>query len=168
MARQQRFIDLTGYERLHDVERRIWYSPAAIVLGLIGLAAAAYTFWGLSRGFILPHVGYGVFLATYGLLFAYYFWYRFQRVKCPGCDQIMQPYVTDVDVSLNLKLVRTVEIGGRHYREPWAEDDRRPWVRLMWRVCACEACKTYVNCSRLYLETCTDEELAQIRQRVQR
>jgi len=142
----------------------------AVVIAVLGLAAAAYTFWGMSRGFIVADqqvfVSYALFLAAYGALFFYYFGYRFQRVKCPGCDQIMRPYVTDANESLSLKLLRTVEIGGRHYRPPWDEDDRRPWVRLMAKVRACPKCKKYVNCSRLRLETCTDEELSAIRQRV--
>src|SRR4051812_17131804 len=100
-SKHEPFIELQNYERLHDVERRIWYSPMAIILAAPGLAAAAYTFWGLSQGFIVApqhlFVGYGVFLAAYGALLAYYHAYRFRRVKCPGCDAVMQPYVADLD-----------------------------------------------------------------------
>lgn len=170
MPRQHPTIDLAGYQRLTDLERRIWYSPVAIVLALIGLVAAACTFWGLSRGFILEPqyfiAGYAVFLAAYGALFAYYHAYRFRRLKCPGCEQLMQPYITDIDDSPRLKFLQQVQIAGRYYRRPYDEDDHRPWVRLMIHIRACPECKTFVNCSRLHLQTCTDEELSQIHQRL--
>ena len=170
MARHYPTIDLAGYQRLHDVERRIWYSPAAIVLALIGLCAAAYTFWGLSRGFVLAPqhmmVSYAVFLAAYGALAAYYHAYRFRLLKCPGCEQVMRPYITDLDDSPRLKFLQQVQIAGRYYRRPYDEDDHRLWVRLMIHIRGCPECKTFVNCYRLHLESCTEEELGQIRQRI--
>lgn len=170
ISNHQPSIELRHYERLHEVERRIWYSPIAIGLALVGLVAAGYTFWALSRGFIVVYgqvfAGYAVVLAAYGAMLFYYFGYRFQRVKCPGCGEIMRPFVTDLDESPKLKLLTTIEIGGRHYRQPYDEDDRRPWIRLMAKVRACLECKKYVNCSRLHFETCTEEELGKIRQRV--
>ncbi len=163
-------IDLAGYERLHDVERRVWYSPVAIVLAIIGFAAAGYAFWGLGRGFpVSPQhtfIGYAVFLGVYGCLLAYYYGYRFRRLKCPGCEQLMQPYLTDLGDEGGFGILRQVNISGRSYRPPYHEDDDRPWVRLMLHVRACPDCKKFVSCSRLHFETCSEEELAQIRQRV--
>jgi hypothetical protein len=170
MACRDPFIELAGYQRLEDVERRIWYSPTAIVLGVLGLCAAGYMFWALIRGIVVAPeqfaLGYAFFLAAYGALFAYYHWHRFRNVKCPGCEQVMQPYVADLDGGSATRLLSRVEIGGRHYRPPYEEDDHRPWIRLMAMVRACRECKTYVSCSRLHYESCTDEELGLIRQRV--
>ena len=170
MTRCYSSINLAGYERLKDLERQIWYSPVAIVLSVIGFVAAGYAFWGLSRGFPMTpqhtFIGYAVVLGAYGCLIAYYHVYRFRRVRCPCCDRIMQPYVTDLGDEPDFSILRQVNIGGRAYRHPYDEDDHRPWVRLMLHVRACTKCKTFVNCCRLHLETCTDEELAVIRQRV--
>jgi hypothetical protein len=170
MSRRDPWIELAGYERLHDLERRIWYSPVAIGLFLVGLGAAAYTFWSLSHGivFFSDHLflGYAIFLAPYGALFCYYFGYRFRRLKCPGCGELMQPYVTDMEEGSWRRFIQAFEIQGRYYRRPYDEDDHRPWVRLQKRVYACQRCNAFVDCSRLHFETCTEDELEQIRQRV--
>ena len=169
MRRKYPTIDLAGYQRLQDFERRIWYSPVAIVLSVIILAAAGYAFWGLSRGFpTTPHhtfIGYALVLGAYGSFFAYCR-YRFRYLKCPDCQQLMQPYITDLSEERPFNLLPQVRFGGRTYRRPYDEDDHRPWIRLMLHVRACDHCKTFVNCSRLHFETCTDEELSQIRHRV--
>jgi hypothetical protein len=163
MAKHDSFIDLKGYERQHNLERQVWYSPIAIGIGLLGLAAAAYTFWNLTRGVVIApfqlFVGYGAFLLAYFGLLAYYYAYRFRRLKCPGCGKGFQPHVAD------MSLVQSLEIGGRYYRRPHDGDDQRPWIRLMRMVRACQRCKTFVDCSRFHYETCTKDELYQIEQR---
>jgi hypothetical protein len=170
MACHDSFIDLAGYRRLPEVERAIWYSPVTIGLALVALVGAVYAFGALGRGFIVEPmhfmVGYAILLGGYGATFAYCQGYRFRHVKCPGCDEVMQPYIADLDSSPNYQLLGSVEIGGRYYRRPYDEDDRRPWVRLMVRVRACGQCQTFVSCSRLHRETCTEEELGKIGQRV--
>jgi hypothetical protein len=77
----------------------------------------------------------------------------------------MQPFINDVD-DPGPRILRVVEIAGRFYRPPYSEDDNRPWIRLMVHIRACPTCKTFVNCSRLHYETCTEEELGLIRKRV--
>src|SRR5262245_13843791 len=170
MTPHDRFIELDGYQRLEEVERRIWYAPPAIGLAGVGLVGAGLITWSLWRGVVNAPAylasGYAVFLGAYGALFAYYHWHRFHRVECPQCEQVMQPYLTDLDDNYGLGLLGGVNIDGRRYRPPYDEDDRRPWVRLMAMVRACRRCQTYVNCSRLHYETCTDEELGQIQQRM--
>src|SRR3954469_17162351 len=99
MRKQLPSIDLTGYKRLEDLERRIWYSPPSIALYSIGCAGAFYELWNLRQGLAaIPRgmfVGHGLFVASYALLWAYFYGYRFRRLKCPGCDQLMQPFIAD-------------------------------------------------------------------------
>ena len=141
MSRRRPFIELADYERLRDLERRTYYSPVAILLTLVGLAGGVYWFWGLRRGLeVFPQtflLGYGIFLAAYLGLLAYYYGFRFRRLKCPGCDQIMQPYLANLDEGGWRRFIRAIEVDGRYYREPFDADDARPWVRLMksvWRL----------------------------------
>src|SRR5262245_57186371 len=156
MARSDPHIELAGFRRLEDVERGIWYSPAAIALAAVGLVGSVIVLWCLARGAIVQPqflaVGYGIFLASYGGLFVYYHWYRFSRVKCPGCGRILEPFVSDYADSPAFRFLGGREIGGRYYRAPYNENDRRPWVRLMLMVRGCTACKTFVSCSRLHFE----------------
>jgi len=169
-SRHDPWIELAGYQRLHDLELRIWYSPVAIGLFLIGLGAAAYIFWSLSQGILSfsNHLilGYAIFLASYGALFCYYFGYRFRHLKCPGCGELMQPFVADMEEGRWRNFIQAIEIKGRYYRRPYDEDDRRPWIRLQKMVRACPRCKSFVDCSRLHFESCTEDELEQIRQQV--
>src|SRR5262245_34170391 len=135
MARHDPHIELASYRRLEDVERQIWYSPAAIALAAVGLLGFAFMFWSLGRGIVVEPqylaVGYAIVLAAYGGLFAYYHWHRFSRVKCPGCGELMQPFVTDSADTPGFRFLGGREIAGRYYRPPYDENDRRPWVRLM-------------------------------------
>ena len=169
MADRDPHIELAGFRRLEDEERRIWYAPPAFALAAVGLVGFGFMFWSLCRGVIespqYMAVGYAIFLPAYGGLFAYYHWYRFSRVKCPGCGQVMQPFVADSAECSGFRFLGTREIGGRFYRPPYNEDDRRPWIRLMIMVRACVPCRKFVSCSRLHYETCTEEELGLIRQR---
>src|SRR5262245_48820805 len=134
MAHRDPYIELAGFRRLEDVERRIWYAPTAIVLSVVGLVGAAVAFWSLSRGFFAAPryltAGYVVVLGAYGALFAYYHWYRFRRVLCPGCGQCMQPYLADSAEIPGFRFLGARQIDGRFYRAPFDENDRRPWVRL--------------------------------------
>jgi hypothetical protein len=171
MAGRDPFIELAGFERLHALERRVYYSPVAIFLTLIALGAAVYWFWslglGVERFFAEPFfIGYGVFLASYAGLICYYYLYRFRRLPCPSCGQIMQPYVADMGEGGWRRMIFAIEIGGRYYRQPYDEDDRRPWIRLMKHVRACRDCRKFFDCSRLVMETCTEDELALLEQRV--
>jgi len=170
MSKQLPTIDLGGYQRLTDLERRIWYSPLSIAVYSIGLAGAAYEFWNLRGGLAaIPRgmfIGHGLFIASYVFLWAYFYGYRFRRLKCPGCDQRMQPFVADFDDGPWRRFIMAIEIGGRFYRRPYGEDDRRSWIRLMKHVRACPGCHTFVDCSRLHQQSCTDAELAQLRQRL--
>ena len=50
MAKDISSINLTSYQRLTELERRIWYSPLSIAVYAIGLAGAAYGFWNLRGG----------------------------------------------------------------------------------------------------------------------
>ena len=45
MSHQHPPIDLDGFQRLSDLERRIWYSPVSIMVYLIGLSGAVYEIW---------------------------------------------------------------------------------------------------------------------------
>jgi len=169
MSRNHPLIDLTGFERLRALERRVYYSPVAIALALIGLCGGAYVLWSLRLGpeMFSQHflIGYGLFLASYLGLLGYLYVYRFRRLACPSCGQLMQAFVADLDDGTWRRFIFALEINGRYYRRPYDEDDRRPWIRLMKQVRACPRCRTIVDCSRLLHETCTDEELEQIRQR---
>jgi hypothetical protein len=169
MSRNYPVIDLNGFERLRDVERRIFYSPTAILLTLIGLGGGVYLFWSLRLGVeVFPQsflIGYGIFLASYLGLLAYFYLYRFRRLACTSCGQRMQPFAADLDEGGWRRFIRAVQIDGRYYRQPFDADDVRPSVRLMKLVRACPPCGTFVDCSRLLQETCTEEELAQIRGR---
>jgi hypothetical protein len=164
------YIELKGFQRLRNLERRIFYSPVVIIVTLIGLAGGAYVLWNLRRGIeefpktIL--IGYGTFVVHYLGLMVYLFGYRFRHLKCPGCGQVMQAFLADMDEGTWRRFIQAFEIGGRYYRRPYDEDDRRPWVRLMQSVRACRHCRTYVNCSHIRFETCTEEELAQLQQRL--
>jgi hypothetical protein len=147
MSRQHPFIELEGYERLHALERRIAYSPTAIILSLIGLAGGVYSFSRLGRepevlsaNFLL---GYGVVLATYLALLAYYYGYRFRRLKCPGCGLLMQAHIADMEEGAWRRLILAFEKDGRYYRRPYGEDDPRPWIRLMRVVRACPRCRRF-------------------------
>src|SRR5262245_21260458 len=106
MARIHSKIILSGYQRLEDLERRVWYSPMAIVITMVCLGAGANMFWGLSRGIINDPqrlvVGYAIFLAAYGALYAYYHAYRFRFLKCPGCEQVMKPHIAYLDDTSSL------------------------------------------------------------------
>jgi hypothetical protein len=168
MADCEQHIELAGFRRLMDVERRIWYAPAAFALGGVGLVGFGFMFWSLCRGVVQQPlylaIGYAIFLAAYGGLFAYYQWYRLSRVKCPGCGQVLQPYVADCGDWPRFRFLARREINGRFFRPPYDEDDRRPWVRLMVIVRGCKACKTYVSCARLHFETCTAAELSLLQQ----
>jgi hypothetical protein len=170
MPKQIPSIHLAGYQRLKDLERRIWYSPLSLAVYAIGLAGAAYGFWNLRGGVaaIGPGVlvGHGVFIGSYALLWAYFYGYRFRRLKCPGCGEVMQPFLADFEEGPWRRFILAIEIGGRYYRRPYGEDDRRSWIRLMKHVRACPCCKTYVDCSRMHQQTCTEAELAQLYQRL--
>jgi hypothetical protein len=156
-------IELTGFERLHALERRIYYSPVAVGLALIGIGGCVYWFWSMRRGLdafpVSFFIAYGLFLISYLGTLAYLYGYRFRRLKCPGCDQQMQAFAADMGEGAWRRLILAFEIEGRYYRRPLDEDDRRPWVRLMKGVRACTKCRTFVDCSRLHQETCTAEEL---------
>ena len=169
MACRDPFIELAGFRRLEEEESRIWYAPPAFGLAGVGLVGAGVILWSMSRGILnsTPYLvaGYAIFLGSYGLLFLYYHWYRFSRVKCPGCGQTMQPFLTDSPDNPCFRFLGGLRIGGRHFQPPHDEHDRRPFVRLMLMVRACPACKTFVSCSRLHYQTCTEEELGQIRER---
>jgi hypothetical protein len=166
LSEQSSFIELAGYERLRDQERRIWYSPVAIVLALVGLAGAGYAFYHLRGGLedfpARSYYGLGVLALSYLALAVYYYGYRFRRVKCPSCDTVMRRYVADMDDGSWRRFIRAYERDGRYYREPFGEDDTRRWVRLMKVVRACPECRTYVDCARLHEQTCTEEELARL------
>src|SRR5688572_11461515 len=103
-------IDLAGFERLHVLERRIYYSPTAIVLALVGIAGCVYWFWSLRRGLDAFRrdffIAYGLFLASYLGTLAYLYGYRFRRLRCPGCDQRMQEFTADMDEGGWRRLVR--------------------------------------------------------------
>ena len=162
-------IELAGFQRLVELERRVIHSPVAVLLVLIGVAGAIHALWSLRLGVeAMPRsllVGYGTFLASYAGLLAYYFLYSFPRLRCPGCSQRMQAFIADVDDGSWRQFIQAFEIGGRYYRRPHDEDDRRPWIRLMRLVRACPRCKTFIECSHLHYETCTEEELAHLRER---
>jgi hypothetical protein len=171
MPARHTFIDLAFYERLHALERRLWYSPIGLALFVIGIAGGAYAFWNMGSGpdfFSRPHdvcLGYGVFMGSYLALFCYYV-VRFGRAKCPRCHERMQGYVADFGEGRWRSFICTIEINGRCYRQPYSEDDTRPWIRLMKMVRACPQCRTYVESGRIHEETCTEEELELIGQRV--
>lgn len=169
MWRRYPAIDLAGFRRLADLERRVLYSPVAVVLVLIGVAGGLYVLWELPRGVeALPRslmVGYGTFLVSYVALMAYYYAWRFPRLRCPQCERSMSPHVADMDEGDWRLILWAIEIGGRYYRRPHGEDDRRPWIRLMRHVRACPECRTFVECSSLHFETCSDEELSTLQQR---
>jgi len=180
MAKHYSSLGLSGYRRLSELERAVWYSPVAIAIAIVGLVGAIFALWGISRGVTQfpPQLvfGYAAFLAAYGALFAYYHAYRFQRLSCPDCGERMQAFVSDLDDNSQEKdsqpkhslpkMLARVRFGGRSYRPPYDEDDRRPWVRLMVHVRACQGCKTFVSCARVHFETCTPDELAEISRRV--
>jgi len=170
VGNQQSSIDLTGYKRLQDLERRIWYSPVSILMYAISLAGAAYEFWNLRGGLeTIPRgllVGHVLMIASYALLWSYFYGYRFRCLKCPGCDQLMQPFLADFAEGPWRRFIMAIEIGGRYYRRPFDEDDRRSWIRLMKHIRACPTCKTYVDCSRMHQQTCTEAELAQLYERL--
>jgi ferredoxin len=162
-------IELSRFERLHELERRVWYSPVAIGLGLLAIGAAGYTFWNLKRGLLVEpqhmFVGYGAFLILYFSLLAYIYAYRFPRLKCPGCGKCMPACVADTEEGGWRSVVYAVEINGRFYRQPLDEDDRRPWIRVMRMVRACSGCQTFVDCARFHFETCSEDELYEIERR---
>lgn len=168
-SRRASTIDLKSFKRLPDLERRVWYSPVAIGIGLAGLAAAAYTFWCLTRGMILApqhlFIGYGAFLIAYFGLMAYYYAYRFPNLKCPGCGKHMSAFVADTEEGGWRSVVKALEINGRFYKKPFDDDDRRPWVRVMRMIRACPKCKTFVDCARFHFETCDENELHQLERR---
>jgi hypothetical protein len=162
-------IELAGFQRLADLQRRVNCSPVAVLLVLIGVAGGIHVLWSLRLGVeAMPQsllVGYGTFMASYLGLLAYYHWYRFPRLRCPQCGERMQANLADLDDASRPKLLSTVELSGRYYLRPYDEDDRRPWVRLMRLVRACAGCKTFIECSHLHFETCTADELALLEQR---
>src|SRR3954451_4055292 len=161
MPQQYPPIDLAGYRRLLDVERRIWYSPISILVYLIGLAGAAYGFWNLKHGLAaIPRgmfIGHGLFIASYAMLWAYFYGYRFRRLKCPDCGQQMQSFAADFEEGPWRRFIMAIEIGGRFYPRPYGEDNFRHWIRLMNLARACPRCHTFVDCSRMHQQTCTDE-----------
>jgi hypothetical protein len=110
-------------------------------------------------------IGYAIFLATYLGLLAYLYVYRFRRLKCPDCEQLMQAGIADLDESGPQRWLRAVELNGRFYLRPYDENDRRSWVRLMKLVRACPRCRTFVDCSHISHETCTAEELTRLEER---
>jgi hypothetical protein len=162
-------IALTGYQRLHDLERRVWYSPVAIGIGLAGLSAAAYTFWCLTRGLLIApqhlFIGYGAFISAYVGLFVYYYAYRFPHLKCSGCGRHMSSFVADTEEGGWRNVVKALEINGRFYRQPLDGDDHRPWIRVMRMVRSGPDCKTFVDCARFHFETCDEDELYEIERR---
>jgi hypothetical protein len=170
MWKKHPVIELKGYRRLVDVERRIMRSPVGWTLVLIGMGGAIYGVWSLREGLTMfpPRllIGYVIFLATYLGLLAYLYGYRFRTLKCPGCEQLMQAGIADLDEGgWQQRWLRAVEVNGRFYRRPYDEDDRRPWVRLMKLVRACPQCRTFVDCSHVSHETCTEDELTRLQDR---
>jgi hypothetical protein len=107
-------------------------------------------------------IAYGTFLASYLGLLAYLYGYRFRRLACPGCSERMLSFVADMDDGTWRHWLGVRQFEGRFYREPLDADDPRPWVRWMKSVRACLRCRTYVDCSRLIEETCTEAELGQL------
>jgi len=166
MPTQQPTIDLAGYRRLSDLERHIWYSPLSVAVYLICLAAVAFELWNLRRGLVaIPRsilVGHALFVASYAVLWAYFYGYRFRQLKCPGCDQLMQPFVADLEDGTWRRFMWAFAIGGRFYRRAYQKHGRGPWIHLMRTVCACPRCRTFVDCSRLHQQPCTLEELTQL------
>jgi hypothetical protein len=165
------FVELVGYRHFRELQRRIIYSPVAILLVLVGLAGAVYglgNFWrrGLAafpQDFLL---GTGIFIGSYVLLMTYYYGFRFRYLKCPDCSGAMQPFLADQEDGTWRRFMLAFEIGGKYYRRPRDSDDPRPWVRLMRYVRACPRCRTFVDCSYIHEQACTPEELEQLQQRV--
>jgi hypothetical protein len=166
MGKQQPTIDLAGYQRLAHLERQVWYSPLNVTVYLICLAPAAIGIWNLKH----DHVailgilcGHAMFILCYFVLSAYFYSYCFGRLKCPGCDQLMQPFVAELEEGtwwgFNL---RAFEFGGRFYHRSYHKLGRGPWMRLMRTVRACPCCHTFVDCSHLHEEPCTLDELTQL------
>ena len=170
MSHQYPPIELAGFQRMSDLERRIWYSPVSIMVYLISLSGAVYEIWNFQNGLAaIPRsilVGHGLFIGSYALMWAYFYGYRFPRLKCPGCEQLMQPFVADFEEGPWRRFIMAIEIGGRFYRRSFDKDDGRRWIRLMKMVRACPRCRTFVDCSRLHQQTCTEEELAQLYKRL--
>jgi hypothetical protein len=170
MAKDVPSIDLAGYQRLTELERRIWYSPLSIAVYAISLAGAAYEFWNLRAGIAAITrgmlIGHALFIASYVFLWAYFYGYRFRRLKCPGCGELMQGFLADFEEGPWRRFIMAIEIGGRYYRRPFGEGDHRSWIRLMKHIRACPRCKTYVDCSRMHQQTCSEAELGQVYKRV--
>jgi hypothetical protein len=166
MGKQQPTIDLSDYQQLSYLERRIWYSPVSVIVYLICLAPAAIGLWNLKHGHLaIPAIlsGHAMFIICYFVLWAYFYGYCFGRLKCPGCDQLMQPFVAELEDGKwwGFKL-KAFEIGGRFYHRSYDKHGRGPWMRLMRRVRACPHCHTFVDCSHLHEEPCTVDELTQL------
>jgi hypothetical protein len=167
-------LDLTGYQRLRDLERGIARSPAGIALLLLtcmGLGVLGYGLFGLMPEAAVPRTGFGTPLAGFILFVAglrglrTYQAFRLARLRCPCCGRGLAVRTADVPEVDRLGLL-VHRIDGRSYGHPRGDEhDTRPWVRLLKEVRACEPCRTYLDCSRLQERTCTDEDLERIRRR---
>jgi hypothetical protein len=169
MEKQQPMIDLVGYERLSYLERQVWYSPLSVTVYLICVAPAAFGLWNLKHAHLaIPSIlcGHALFVICYFVLWAYFYGYRFGQLKCPGCDQRMQPFVADLqDRTWWGFRLRAFEIDGHFYHRSYHKHGRGPWTRLMRRVRACPCCRTFVDCSYVHEEPCTLDELTQLYRR---
>jgi hypothetical protein len=176
-------IDLAGHQRLRSLEWELALSPVGIALTLMGIvalllaAAGAVFVIGSLFGFIalaeeegVP-IGGGLVLAGGLLLGAYfglgraYMYRRVARLPCPYCGGALSCYVADMEEAERGRWgEKGIYLDGHRYCAPLGDGDKRPWVRAMKEVWACVGSRAYIDFDEPHELTCSEEELARLRQ----
>jgi hypothetical protein len=165
-------INLSGYQRQRELERRLSYSPVGFALAAVGcvglgvLAVGQYaTFQNSDFSFGILLVGFGITLGAFGGMAGYLTW-RLSRLKCPCCGGATPRFVTDLSEDSRGRWIARYEIDGRYCCPPFGDDnDTRPFVRLMNVVRACQACRTYFNFGEIHQQTCLEDDWERIHRR---
>jgi ketosteroid isomerase-like protein len=172
-------LDLDGYRRQWPLERELYrWSPAWVALTLAAIVGLLL----VGVGGLVLHANFGeegdghvigvVAVLAGALFFGAYVGlgnlYKFRllaRLRCLHCGGALGRYVADLGEAERGRWgVKGVVLDGRRYSAPFLGDgDRRKWVRAMKEVWACVACRGYVDSCEPHERTCSEDELARLR-----
>lgn len=162
-------LDLSGWSRPTKLELYAWRSPWVVLCGIGVLVGGAVLLVSLrpdaERASVAFGVGFVLLVSVVGLMWARR--HSIRTLPCPTCGRGLTHHRADADYEI-AGLAAPLEMNGAHYGSPFRDEyDTRRWIRLQQTVAACLTCRIYVTID-LHEETCTDEEVAALDERMRK
>lgn len=162
-------LDLSGWSRLAKLELHAWRSPRVVISAMGVLVGGAVLLVSLrpdgERASVTFVAGCVLLASVLGLVRARR--HSLRTLPCPTCGRSLTHHRADADYEV-AGLAAPLEMNGAHYGNPFRDDhDARRWIRLQQNVAACLSCRVYITIE-LREETCTEEEVAALDERMRK